>query len=230
MRKPQPRDFGLSEAQVTALKHFAKETVPSYFGWSILAGAAVGFLVGVAEGGVVVGFVMLIPGAGVALFVGGVVAASWTAIAGFFSQRVRAYGKFTAAVRVFDAWDLRTRSQFWRSLSGRAFERELASLFERQGYKVELTPASGDRGIDILLKRSGKTTIVQCKQTAKPVGPAVVRELYGALISSRADEAILASVGGVTSGVQEFLSDKPIRVMGLPEIVRMHQILEPPNQ
>ena len=63
--------------------------------------------------------------------------------------------------------------------------------------------------------------MVQCKQTKHPVGPAVARELYGALIASKADDGILAVVGGVTRGVHHFFVGKPLRVMDLDEILRL---------
>jgi restriction system protein len=88
---------------------------------------------------------------------------------------------------------------------------------------VQRTPGSGDAGIDIILQRSGKTTVVQCKQTKNPVGPAVARELYGALIASKADDGILAVTGGVTSGVHQFFVGKPLRVMGLLEIIGLQR-------
>lgn len=123
--------------------------------------------------------------------------------------------------------ELRTRSEFWWSLAGHRFERELAILFQRQGYNVELTPGSNDGGIDIILKRSGRTTAVQCKRTQQPVGPAVAREFYGALIASGADDGILAATGGVTSGVSAFIAGKPIRVMDLSDILRLQRQSRP---
>ena len=88
---------------------------------------------------------------------------------------------------------------------------------------MELTPGSGDKGVDIILRRSGRTIVVQCKQTRTPVGPAAARELYGVLIASKADEGILASVGGATTGVHEFFRGKPLRVMDLSEILALHK-------
>jgi restriction endonuclease len=137
--------------------------------------------------------------------------------------RLQRHAEFKAAIIDFEEWDVRTRSEFWRSLTGHRFDWELAALFKRQGYDVERTPGSGDHGIDIILRNSGITTEVQCKQTKHPVGPAVARELYGALIASNADAGILAVVGGVTRGVHQFFVGKPLRVMDLHEIVDLHK-------
>jgi restriction system protein len=139
------------------------------------------------------------------------------------------YSDYKRAVVAFEKWEKearererRTQMEFWRSRRGHQFERELASLLRTQDYDhVQVTKGSGDRGIDIILRRDGVTTIVQCKQTKQPVGPAAARELYGALKDCGATYGILATVGGVTSGVHDFCQGKPLRVMGLNEILEM---------
>ena len=105
--------------------------------------------------------------------------------------------------------------EHWESLRGVPFERELAALYRYFGYQVRSTPKSGDQGIDLILTKDGKTTIVQCKGQKGPASPAVVRELYGALVAFRADDAILACTGGFTRGVSDFVRDKPITLSPL---------------
>ncbi len=56
-----------------------------------------------------------------------------------------------------------------------------------------------------------------------PVGPAVARELYGTLKHFRAPAAILASTSGFTKGVVAFARNKPIRLMGLTEIIALQE-------
>ena len=127
-----------------------------------------------------------------------------------------------------DSADYRWRSEkklkeHWMSLSGLQFERELAALYLRLGYDVQLTPTVGDQGIDLFLRKDNKTTIVQCKSYSQPVGPAAARELYGSLIASEADAAILACTSGFTKGVYEFVRGKPIELVSSPEIISMSE-------
>jgi restriction endonuclease Mrr len=130
-----------------------------------------------------------------------------------------------ARLKEAEECERRRQAAFWQSLSGHRFEHELATLFEQAGYSVQRTRGSGDGGIDIVLRLAGKTIIVQCEQNKHPVAPAVARELYGTLIASKADHGILAVTGGVTPGVHEFFADKPLRIMGLREIISLHQAL-----
>jgi hypothetical protein len=126
-------------------------------------------------------------------------------------------------VRELHAAERRRKAEHWLALSGHGFERELAAVFERAGFEVSLTPGSRDGGVDIFLRHAGRLVAVQCKHTKDPVGPSVARDLFGAVAHCGADEGILATTGAVTSGVEEFFRGKPLRVMGLSEIVALHE-------
>jgi SNF2 family DNA or RNA helicase len=74
----------------------------------------------------------------------------------------------------------------YAELSGIEFERHVQRLLERKGWRVETTPITRDRGIDLIARRDdevgGEVVLyIQCKNHASPVGVEVVRELNGAL-------------------------------------------------
>ena len=114
----------------------------------------------------------------------------------------------------------------WMSLSGHDFERELATVYRGLGYRVKETPGSGDGGVDLVLKRNGKTIVVQCKAHKDPVGPAIARELYGSMVHSKADRAVLACTGGFTKGVYVFVKGKPIDLVSGSELARLGAQIE----
>ena len=68
---------------------------------------------------------------------------------------------------------------------------------------------------------AGEKIIVQCKRHKNPIGPAVVRELYGSLSASKAQAAILICTGGFTKGVYRFARDKPITLLDIDGIVEL---------
>jgi len=112
-------------------------------------------------------------------------------------------------------------AEYWRGLAGHEFEHEFAKLLNNVGYKAAVTKGSGDGGIDIIAQSAEGRVAIQCKRYKKPVGPAVIRELYGAVNAGGFDLGILAVTGGVTRGVDEFIKGKPLRVIGIGEIVAM---------
>ena len=138
-------------------------------------------------------------------------------------RRYRQVQRYQKAIAIFRAWWMRTQTEFWLSLSGKQFEAELAGVFRKAGFRAELTAASGDQGVDIWLYTARGREIVQCKAHSGPIGPAVVRELYGTLQHFGAPAAILASTSRFTKGVVAFARDKPIRLMGLSEIIALQE-------
>ena len=115
----------------------------------------------------------------------------------------------------------RKKEEYWHSLGGIEFEEEMAKLFIARGYYVQTTPKSGDQGIDLIVKKNGKTTVVQCKAHRRTVGPMIVRDLYGSMVAYGADDAILACTGGFTKGVEDFVQGKPIRLVDVWDIVQV---------
>ena len=227
MEQPTLSSFGLSDSEFARWHHIVEDIAPRIAVGLAGAGFVVGGITGVAVGGfnlVTPVAVLMYAAMGFAytLLLVLIAGVAWEPLLAQFISSLASYRAFKKAQAAYEAWKNRTLVEFWRRLSGRAFEHELAWLFSRKGYSVELTPVSGDKGIDIIVRLGGRKTIVQCKATSKPVGPAVARELYGALVASGADEAILAATGGVTQGTRDFLKEKPITIMTLAEIVPWH--------
>ena len=115
-------------------------------------------------------------------------------------------------------------SDHWMSLSGIEFEEELGALFRQLDYRVEPTATSGDQGVDLILRKNGKTTVVQCKSHKSPVGPAIARELLGSMVAFHADDAILACTGGFTKGVTEFVRDHPIQLISAQDLTSLANV------
>jgi len=50
------------------------------------------------------------------------------------------------------------------------------------GYSVEVTGGSSDGGVDLVVKKDGKTSLVQCKNyRVSKVSLSMVRDFYGAI-------------------------------------------------
>lgn len=86
--------------------------------------------------------------------------------------------------------DTRTTLESLAAGGWRQFELLVGEAFRRQGYSVEETGLGGaDGGIDLILRKDGRRTLVQCKQWKRQqVGVNVVREMYGLLAHHQAHE------------------------------------------
>ena len=113
------------------------------------------------------------------------------------------------------------QSEYWLGMTGHQFEKEIASLYETNGYSVRLTKGSGDGGIDIFLEKDGLRYGVQCKNYHGTVGPAAVRELYGAMRHEDLDGGVFIASSGYTKGAREFANGKPIKLLDIRDILQM---------
>ena len=94
------------------------------------------------------------------------------------------------------------------------------------GYQAQLTPANGDGGVELMLRRSGRLTVVQCKAHAKKLPIGVARELAASMADFKADEAIIACFEGVTGLVMVYVRDKSMNVITSTQIVDMQRNLD----
>jgi hypothetical protein len=130
---------------------------------------------------------------------------------------------FEKALKAYKGWDYRNKEEYWKRMSGFVYEKEVSKLFLKKGYDVTTTKSTGDGGVDITLQKDGKLVIVQCKNTQKPAGPAIVRDLYGTMINFNAHEAILVSTSGCSKGASEFIVGKPISIIDLASLIEMNK-------
>lgn len=74
-------------------------------------------------------------------------------------------------------------------MSGIEFERFMADFLREQGYAVQTTKASGDRGVDLLLSTDDRRVAVQLKRHNRPVGNKAVQEAFTGMMIYKTDEA-----------------------------------------
>ncbi len=66
-------------------------------------------------------------------------------------------------------------------MTGIEFEVYLFHKFKKMGYKVKMTPVTGDYGADLVLKKRRKKIVVQAKRYHQDVGIAAVQEVIGSI-------------------------------------------------
>ncbi len=98
-------------------------------------------------------------------------------------------------------------------LTDRNFEIVMAEIYNKLGYKVELTKAARDGGKDIIIR---KTEIlgdfiyyVECKKYAakRHIGVGIIRGLVGTVNTDRVNGGILATTSYFTPDAKKFIAD-----------------------
>lgn len=110
-----------------------------------------------------------------------------------------------------------------KDLSWKEFEWMVGEAYRRQGYSVEESLGGGpDGGVDLTLRNNGRKIIVQCKRWKKlSVGAPIVREQFGILTASNADEVIVVSSGKFTKEAVKFAEGKPITLVDGEQLLRL---------
>ena len=110
-----------------------------------------------------------------------------------------------------------------RNMSWQDFELLVGEAFRRKGFEVKENGGGGsDGGIDLVLTKNSKKSIVQCKRWKTfSIGVPLIRELYGVMTSERANDCIFVSSGNYTAEARLFAEDKPIWLIDGSELLEM---------
>lgn len=98
-------------------------------------------------------------------------------------------------------------------MDGRAFERYAADIFRGMGYAVQRTGVTGDFGADLILERSGRKTVVQCKDWNGKAGVVAIQQITGAKAYYGAEEMIAAARGGFTRAAEKLAESNGVRLL-----------------
>ena len=125
--------------------------------------------------------------------------------------------------------DRQTGPETIDQLGWQQFEWLVGESFRRQGYATEESLSRGADGeVDLVLRKDGKKTLVQCKHwKTSSVGASVVRELYGVMAAEKADEGIVVTSGRFSQDAQDFARGKMIQMIAGPQLLAMIKEVQP---
>ena len=111
----------------------------------------------------------------------------------------------------------------------------MAELYEREGFKVELTQATRDGGVDLYLVQHtafGRLlTVVDCKRhrADRPVGVGVVRQMLGTVNDTGASAGVVATTSRFSKDAEKLAGRYPFR-LGLQDYFDLHTMLRRASQ
>lgn len=106
-------------------------------------------------------------------------------------------------------------------MSGEDFEKFLAELFKRRGFKVKLTATSGDYGADLILKDGKDIIAVQAKRYSSTVGVKAVQEIIGAVKMYDATEAWVVTNSHFTRQAEKLADINDVYLIDRDELIQM---------
>ena len=109
-------------------------------------------------------------------------------------------------------------------MDGVTFENCCIEHFKNLGYRTLSTATSGDYGADIILKKMGKTTVVQCKRYKGNVGVAAVQEVIGAKGYYKADKAMVITNSYYTPNAKTLAKANNVELWDRDDMIKMFKI------
>lgn len=78
-------------------------------------------------------------------------------------------------------------------MSGPEFESYVAAKFRSAGYRVSATRATGDFGVDLIVRKGNARIAIQCKRHGCPVGVAAVQQVVAGAVIHRCTSTMVVS-------------------------------------
>ncbi|MBR7172541.1 MAG: restriction endonuclease [Clostridia bacterium] len=104
------------------------------------------------------------------------------------------------------------------SLSGVEFENYLKLLFEKMGYIVQTTKKSKDFGVDLIIEKNKKKTIVQTKRYSHTVGISAVQEIISARNHYGIYSAMVVSNQNFSKEAETLANENNVMLAGKAEL------------
>lgn len=99
------------------------------------------------------------------------------------------------------------------SMSGEAFEEYLKAHLEERGYKVSLTPKSGDYGVDLICKKDKEKIAIQAKRYSNHyVGVDAVQQVMAGKVYYKCDRAIVITNSRYTNNAYELAKNDDVEL------------------
>lgn len=100
-------------------------------------------------------------------------------------------------------------------MDGFEFEEFVARLLRHNGYReVDVTPASGDKGADVIaISPDGRRTCFQCKHYAGNVGTAAVQEVLAVMRYYNCSQAVVITNAQYTRQARELAQQTGVYLM-----------------
>lgn len=99
-------------------------------------------------------------------------------------------------------------------LSPRDFEIYVADLFMALGYeKVELTPATNDKGVDVLIEHQGQRIAIQCKKYKGLIGSPMIQTFIGAMRHAESQKGFFVTTSVFSIEAEKMAAQHPIELI-----------------
>lgn len=110
----------------------------------------------------------------------------------------------------------------FKGLAPREFESLIRDLFEKMGYRTQLTPYVGDYGADVIARKDEDIIVIEVKKwQTTMVGSPEVQKLLGSLFKYKAKKAIFVTTSEFTEQAKEIERNAPLELWNSQKLNNM---------
>ena len=109
-------------------------------------------------------------------------------------------------------------------VSGEHYETLCRNLLQGRGWRVEITPMTGDQGADLIADAHGRRVVIQCKFHARSIGNKAVQEAFAAIGFHGGDAAVVVSNASYTRSARQLAEANGVLLLHhdqLPDLERL---------
>ena len=113
-----------------------------------------------------------------------------------------------------------------KNMNWEKYELLIKKIFEAKGYKVSRIGGHGsDGGIDLIIRKHGKKSMIQCKRYQNNVGVKTVREMYAVGIHHKFSKVYIYTSASFTKDAYEFAKGKNLILVNGEQTVHQMKAL-----
>ena len=106
-------------------------------------------------------------------------------------------------------------------MSGSDYEEYCANILSNAGWKVSITKASNDQGVDIIAEIENLKFCIQCKRYSNPVSNKAVQEVYAGKDFYRGTHAVVVSNAGFTKSARDLAKSSGVILISDIELEKL---------
>lgn len=106
-------------------------------------------------------------------------------------------------------------------LDGKEFEQFLKVVFEKEGYRAEITQASFDYGTDLILTKGRKKYVVQAKRRNSKVGIRAIQEIVASIKQYNATGAIVVTNHFFTASAKRLAKTNDVELIDRDTLIKL---------
>ena len=103
-------------------------------------------------------------------------------------------------------------------MPGVEFEKYIAARLRQNGWRVLMTPVTGDYGVDLIAKKGDQRIAVQCKRYSKAIGISAVQQVVSGAMHHDCSGSLVVSNQEFTKTAKQLAKTHNCRLVGRSEL------------